>query len=290
MSASKNLMESVVEHRYEDENSPFPATGNELIDSVITERNVAITLVDEILERFKRLNTLKAKCCPVLGGGFESLVYDIINNVSGYSETFTVERAKIVAKIDSRYWHLLLESSRLTAVMNTKKKESMRSLIQDKTQPFESEVVYGTLNHYLSRRMVTFVESVIDVFSGLTSTFKSNDKICFKRRIIFSGAFTASGWNHYSSGRDKINDLEQIFTLLDGKDPTQFNESSAVIVLERASNSGVDEVTLPYFRCKLFGNGNVHLWFTNQDLVLQINELLARHYGQALGNRMSKNN
>ncbi|MCM0751556.1 hypothetical protein DEA98_10135 [Brucella pseudogrignonensis] len=37
-----------------------------------------------------------------------------------------------------------------------------------------------------------------------------------------------------------------------------------------------------------FQNGNAHLWFTRKDLVKKVNEILADHYGEVLGDGLTK--
>ncbi|MFD1960615.1 DUF4942 domain-containing protein [Novosphingobium panipatense] len=38
-----------------------------------------------------------------------------------------------------------------------------------------------------------------------------------------------------------------------------------------------------YFRVRVFGNGNLHLWFERKDLLKEVNKLLAEYYGEVIG-------
>jgi 2-polyprenyl-3-methyl-5-hydroxy-6-metoxy-1,4-benzoquinol methylase len=38
-----------------------------------------------------------------------------------------------------------------------------------------------------------------------------------------------------------------------------------------------------YFRVRVFGNGNLHLWFERKDLLKEVNKLLAEFYGEVIG-------
>src|SRR3546814_7969254 len=38
-----------------------------------------------------------------------------------------------------------------------------------------------------------------------------------------------------------------------------------------------------YFRVRIFGNGNLHLWFERKDLLVEVNKLLAEYYGEVIG-------
>src|SRR3546814_6933389 len=38
-----------------------------------------------------------------------------------------------------------------------------------------------------------------------------------------------------------------------------------------------------YFHVRIFGNGNLHLWFERKDLLVEVNKLLAEYYGEVIG-------
>src|SRR3546814_1747 len=43
------------------------------------------------------------------------------------------------------------------------------------------------------------------------------------------------------------------------------------------------ETETDYFKVRTFKNGNAHLWFTRQDLVLKVNQLLGKYYVEVFG-------
>ena len=266
------------------------ATGDEIIDASLKQRDEAIALVDGILERMDKLNNLKYRDQPSMGHQYASLVDDVVRTIRSYSTDFSgTYRKDIVKKIDARYWHTAMASSKLTVAMNTSAKEKMEDAISSSPPIFEAATVYSTLNHYLTNRMAIFVEGVIELFQDLSHEYKSNDKICFRKRIVFRSALSGKYWNHYSSAKNRVCDLERVFVLLDGKDPTEYEsgELSHQLISE-AYSQGLNEIDLPYFRCKMYLNGNVHIWLTRTDLVDKLNNLIANHFGASLGARASK--
>ena len=54
------------------------------------------------------------------------------------------------------------------------------------------------------------------------------------------------------------------------------------------SKRGQSEHVSAYFKVRVFGNGNAHLWFTRDDLVEKVNKELAAYYGEVIGDGNSK--
>ena len=48
------------------------------------------------------------------------------------------------------------------------------------------------------------------------------------------------------------------------------------------------EVEDDYFKVRGFKNGNAHVWFKRDDLVEQVNKLLAEWYGETIGDGMTR--
>ncbi|MBK9003567.1 MAG: DUF4942 domain-containing protein [Sphingomonadales bacterium] len=79
-----------------------------------------------------------------------------------------------------------------------------------------------------------------------------------------------------------MRDVERVFRELDGQGPCP--ESMSII---EQVTSGRDYTPFvihgEYFRVRVFGNGNLHLWFERKDLLKEVNKLLAEYYGEVIG-------
>ncbi len=265
------------------------ARGDAIAIALIDERNEAMRLVDDILQKLTRLNSMMEYYCPVRGKAFEQLAGDLIENVSRYSEDFTTHREKIRKKIDGRYWLKVIHASRATTLMNASAKKKMEDSASKDAPEFVFNAVMGTIQTHYENRMTTFVKAGLELFESLDRGFKSNDRICLRKKIIFRGALSGDYWNSYSSAKDRVHDLERIFMILEGKDPGSlvYNET-APHLLEEAARDGKSEYHHEYFDAKLYNNGNVHLTFTRFDLVDRFNEMLANFHGNKLGTRTAK--
>ncbi len=159
--------------------------------------------------------------------------------------------------------------------------------------PFSAETVYATLAGMYGDRGTIFRRGLANAFAQLDRRFRSHDGFKIGSRVILSHAFDDWGsWNYHRSHRDTLTDIERVFLVLDNKEPrAQYAGIVGTVDAERkemkrqhSSMTGFQsEHEGDYFRVRIFKNGNAHLWFTRKDLVVEVNKLLAQHYGEAIG-------
>ena len=265
------------------------ANGDQIAAGLLDERDKAMELVGEILDRFTQLNTLMERYCPIRGKAFVPVVDDVIRTISNYSEDFLAYEEGIRKKIDKRYWRTLLDASRATTLMSASKKDELDKCAEQHAPPFTEHAVIGTLQGHYENRMLTFMDGAVELFQSLCSGFKSNDRICFRSKIILTNTLFSNGWSSFGSERNRVHDLERIFMILDGKDPADLHhQDAAPSLMAEAKRTGLKEFQHAYFKAKMFGNGNIHIVFTRSDLVDKLNSLLESHYGNSLGYRSAK--
>lgn len=266
--------------------------------AMIDERNSVMNIINNILILLTELNNTMRRHNPtkdtngeIIGMPHENLAHEVLKNIKYTSCNFMQYRETIQKRIDSKYWDKLLDASRLTTLMNTNDKESLRELTRTKDAPmFNIESVFATMHDHYTKRYKTFCEGVILLFSELSDGYKSNDKIKLKEKIIFSDAVNGNHWNHYSNARDKIYDLERIFMILDGKDPSDNSYTSSAV--QNIENTFQEEryVELEYFTAKTYLKGSLHITFNRKDLVEKINYMIADFRKNSLGTRKSVRN
>jgi hypothetical protein len=265
------------------------ADGSGITEAALKERDEAIKLTQEILERMDKLDRLTSYYCPCIEGeSYRTLSLILTDEFKAFKVNFKERLKSIRGKIDMVFWENIMATSRLQSVMHNDAKKKMRQQLIENAPEFDRKHVYNTIDDYMNNRLRTFVEGAINVFESLDTGFKSNDKILFRKKVIFNDAFAGNNWYHHSDGKDQISDLERIFMLLDGKDPSRIPRvEQAQHIIENEKENESEEVELPYFTCKLYKKGSVHLVFTRQDLVDKLNSLIASHYKGALGKRNS---
>jgi hypothetical protein len=265
------------------------AQGNEIIEEALRERDEAIKLTREILERLDSLDKTTTRYCKCIEQVVdEKLSSILVDSFKSSSLGFKGKFKDIKGKIDKVFWENIMASSKLEAVMHNAAKKAMKNELITRQPEFDRDHVYSTLDEYMNNRIKTFVVGAISVFENLDMGFKSNDGILFRKKIIFGDAFCSTSWNTYSDAMNQIADIERIFVLLDGKDPSQMRRTEKAITLtEDAKSKDLDEIDLSYFSCILYKKGSVHLIFSRRDLVDKLNNQIANHYGEVLGKRES---
>jgi hypothetical protein len=93
----------------------------------------------------------------------------------------------------------------------------------------------------------------------------------------------------YSTGnnasRDRINDLEKAFCVLDNKPVKDWRQGSGTEVYNKACGFGGTrpmEFEFDYFKVRTFKNGNAHVIFTQPGLVDKLNKIIAVAYPNTL--------
>lgn len=113
---------------------------------------------------------------------------------------------------------------------------------------------------------------------------RSHDGFKIGGRLIIERALSdgRSYWTNYNR-RDTLRDVERIFRELDEKGPCPESQSIANVITDHRSNPTPFVIHGDYFRVRVFGNGNLHIWIERKDLLKQVNLLLAEYYGEVIG-------
>src|SRR3546814_10183613 len=86
---------------------------------------------------------------------------------------------------------------------------------------------------------------------------------------------------------EDLRDVARTFHVLDG--PEQPDRYAGIIGAIDQERTGLERkawvAESEFFRAKAFKNGNLHIWFKRDDLVIEVNKLLAEYYGASLGDR-----
>lgn len=200
--------------------------------------------------------------------------------------------AEFKSELDASIWQHLFEHTGLNDCMDAVQKKEWRQLLMTEVPEITEENIRATFEGLSLQAGDIFKRGIANAFSKLDRRFRSHDGFKIGSRIILTHVFNE--WGHFryrSEALDRLIDVERVFAKLDGEVP----EGSALmkrIEEDRRTDHGIrpcQSVTeTEYFRIKGFKNGNVHLWFKRDDLVEQVNKLLAEYYGEVLPDGMPK--
>jgi 16S rRNA G966 N2-methylase RsmD len=192
-------------------------------------------------------------------------------------------------KTDATIWRHLIDGYGFEPLLDREENDKFRAQLEKDPPEVTAEAAYATLERLLIDADKMFRRGIANAFSKLDRRFRSHDGFKIGDRIVLTYAFTDYGsWNHHYNRQDTIRDIERVFLKLDGKElPERYAGFIGIIDHERRNLGSFErsafQVEDEYFRFKAFKNGNAHLWFKRDDLLVQVNKLLAEHYGEVLG-------
>jgi predicted RNA methylase len=186
--------------------------------------------------------------------------------------------------IDRRAWSELLRITNGEALMDRQAKEDWHKALKDSPPEFTPENCASTFGHLWENRGELFLRGIANTFSALDRRFRSHDGFKVGARLIIDRALNDWGsWNDYNRERT-FQDVERLFYELDGKAAPGPAKTVVHLVSDARRHQSTPYVVQgDYFRVRIFGNGNLHIWFEREDLLRQVNLLLAEYYGEAIG-------
>jgi hypothetical protein len=186
----------------------------------------------------------------------------------------------ITIAIDRRCWTGLRDKLGFEKLMDRQAREEFRKGIDGEPPAFNVENCAATFGSLYANRREIYLRGIANVFSALDRRFRSHDGFKIGARLIIERALNEWGsWNRYDR-RDTLADVERIFAELE--------DVPGSSVIDEIANMPRHTPT-PYvvqgrwFRVRVFGNGNLHLWFERPELVREVNKLLAEYYGETIG-------
>lgn len=254
------------------------------IDQIEAARTRTLALYAEAFDAVERAHQSAAAAAP--GSGMYEL--PILANRGGYAET---DREKFLEgvrrSVDRSVWSHLIASTGLDAVMDKTARDDFRAQLEKDPPPATADNCHATIASLMGDADTIFKRGVATAFSKLDRRFRSHDGFKVGSRLVLSNCFSADGWwNHYARHDETLLDVERAVYLLDRQAPPMRDGGIVgAIKVAKGSSFGAKafEAESDYFRAKVFKNGNVHLWFKEDRVVEQINDLLANYYGAALG-------
>ncbi|WP_009909948.1 DUF4942 domain-containing protein [Burkholderia thailandensis] len=242
-----------------------------------------------VVERVRRALDLLAEAEQLAKAthlGFPRLVMDDAYACRG-RPTVTGDYAKrdeaedaIVRVIDVRGWSYLLSESGLRTFMDAQAREQWDRQLADGDVPeLTAANIEATFTQLYGTRGDMFERGVLQCFRRLSWDYRSNQPFKFGKRIIVTYLLSSDSPNHRVT--DELDDLIRVFCVLDGK-PEPDHRHGAYVLVSDARQARRTEAENAYFHLRFFKNGNGHLTFKRPDLVEKMNQILAKHYPNAL--------
>lgn len=161
--------------------------------------------------------------------------------------------------------------------------------------PFTADNIRATIAKFAGDSEMIWRRGIANVFSQLDRRFRSHDGFKVGSRIILNHFVGSWGYiETYGATAERFRDIERTFKILDGGDPRQARAEFLHTIEAERKELGLHGKAAqslhegPYFRVRIFQNGNAHLWFVRDDLVEKVNRELAAYYGEVIGDEQTR--
>ncbi len=207
-------------------------------------------------------------------------------------------------------WRSLINATKLSVLMDSKTRTEMNDELQKKPPEITYENASNILFDLFERKNEILANSLLNVFTGLSGSYVSNDKLKLtNKRIILNNVVGVNG--RYSNS-DKLTDLDRFFHFIDNnkkftaknyshtlgnivsgmpygshnhltKNVMKYLEEIKEETPDRTLEIDGNEIDTDYFFIRVFSNSNAHVYFKRKDLIVQCNRLIAYHNKNKIG-------
>lgn len=183
--------------------------------------------------------------------------------------------------IDAALWEHLLALSGLRTFLDAQAKQEWSEAIQKlKTPELTEQNIRDTFESLHARRSEFFERGVVKLFRELSWDYKTNKPQRFGKRLILKWLTDAFGFAN-SRTCEALDDLIRAFYLLDGK-PEPDHRQGVYSALSSGLSREPRQWSNAYLHVRTFKNGNGHVTFLREELVVKLNHILHRHHPDAL--------
>lgn len=222
----------------------------------------------DIRQAFELLVAAKERLTGLLGEYRDNIFPE---RISDYHLSETAKGCENLVRRNT--WRHLLDKMQVWSMMSDSARSHLQRQIEDNMLPeITHENVLGTFQQFYQNADVLFQDAIKEVFNflrpGRWNKYKTNKQFVIGPKVIITCCISTYGTNHY---RDQnLRALDNVFHRLDGKAAPKYPDG-LVTVINQAMRERKSEVETPYFHCKWYRNGNLHVEFRRLDLLKQLN-------------------
>lgn len=256
------------------------------VHEIVALRDESIRLFEEGYKILKKARLLAKQAASM--SYLESIPARAVHMIEHGSEDQAGDFAGVMTKVvDRAVWKHILLSTGLEKLMDAQAHKEFNHQLETDPPEVTADTCFATLEQFAGDADMIFRRGVANAFSRLDRRFRSHDGFRIGSKMIFDRAFSEYGsWSGYGCDT-RLRDVERAFYVLDGKKQPERYAGIIGAIDEERKNFGLSPgrftAESEYFRVRSFANGNLHVYFTRDDLVKEVNLLLAEYYGASLG-------
>lgn len=188
-----------------------------------------------------------------------------------------------IKEMDVHLWRSSMDVSGMSEFMDAKARNAFTSSLESPEVPeFNEDNLRATFMELLPRREMMFQRGLVEVFKRLSPEYSRHQDAAFKmpRRVILKWmtreAFWAKGGRSLRyDAEGEINDIDRVLHRLAGE---KFNPRELFCAINERIEKG-EPYAGRWFKLKAYKNGNVHLEWTDPEMLNKVNGIIADYYG-----------
>ena len=259
---------------------------NDVIDSVLKQYSNECRLGLELLNQFDRLSSIipkkEAEKFPLLSIGVNTSETNAIDKVS--------KQNLYLRELRYKYWTILFQTNELSRLFTDDVRAKLRQDMQRFRQYDFTLSNIKALQMELSANLTGNIEqAILKQFEELTYKYsmgcsknvhyfngwKTNDAYMINKKVIIPCYDVYNRWGSWDLWRlrDKLDELEKVFTYLDGgrtEGQTMQEICYSFNGYAKPSYNG-DPLDFKYFRVEPKKKGTLHVWFKDLELLKKFN-------------------
>ncbi|EJJ2088484.1 DUF4942 domain-containing protein [Salmonella enterica] len=199
----------------------------------------------------------------------------------------------IKRQLDAGIWSRLMIDTGMKTLMSQKKIDAWEDQLNSVNMPEATlDNILASFRVLHQNKASTFEEGVTDVFKKLSWDYKTNSPCKIGKKIIVKAmvgdAYNKDCYTPTDEGRHKLNDLEKMMSILDGRNVPDHRIAAGAQFYDftRENMWNGENFEHEYFTVKYFKARTGHIIFKRMDLVDKLNDIISRQYGKVLPSRV----
>ncbi|ECE0792885.1 DUF4942 domain-containing protein [Salmonella enterica subsp. diarizonae] len=193
----------------------------------------------------------------------------------------------ITRNLDRGIWRDLMKKSGMLSLMDAQARDQWYRNLEGDDIPAISETnILSTFEQLHHNKQDVFERGIINVFKGLSWNYKTNNPCYFGKKIIVNNLVKHDRWGYslnWGWRRDQLADLERMLYLLDGKTIPDNRHDVSIRFMDFVRGNPYQQVFEDdLFTIRYFQKGSGHITFKRLDLVEKMNDIVAKHFPEAL--------
>ena len=263
---------------------------NDIVANVLRRYNDECRLGISLIDTYNRLESA-LPTSEMIGNTGHPLVALGINSSEAVKSNGKLNLKNLyVRELRYKYWKLLFQSDEFSRLLTQKAREQFQHRMQElRSYDFTLSNIKA-LQLQMSQKLTANIEdAILEQFEKLTYAhsldnsknihyfdgWKTNSAYMIKPKVIVpcyglhENYHSCSWWSLYKA-TDKLDELEKIFTYLDGGRTVGDTVNQIMNNLNSKSYDG-ERISFKFFDVEFKKKGTIHLWFKNMELLKKFN-------------------